>query len=573
MQAYSFETFEVTDANRHAFELCQAISGLEYRSSHTVLLLGPRGAGKTHLLWSVVQAVRAGTAKAGLALVLADEFPDKVRQLVDNPAPIQTGKPAILLVDELEEFRGKHAKELEAVVETFLENRHTVVLASNVSPDRLPHLSDGFKALLGTGSVMPIKPRATVAAATPDAPADGAGQTLEAECEALRTELATARHGLEETERLKQRLQAVEQEKATLHEQLSRMAAAQEAASATSETAEQTQDRLAQLETELAGQCEKNQALEARIETLTAEAEQVAQLREEAARLERERDAAQADAARLEKHAQDMLDAIQSQLAELDALESGDLASLDDVLHGLSRRVAAANEAEREALESERDEARALADAYRAQLEQTRQDLESETGELQRENEHLGELLEESRSEQGRLSVALESARGRLKALEFELQKTRRQLALQAAEMDALRQEAASQVASANVQAGEMENRIQQLQAALEYAQDTGRTMRGGAQHLAESLHGLAQQAAQLGAQETFLHLPARTPEQEEDGGGVVQTSFFEVDDLEVLPSGAEPAPPEPASSEDTAARFREMVEEALSLDDEGEEA
>ena len=54
-----------------------------------VLLLGDDGCGKTHLLYSVVNQIRSGSARTGLAYVTAREFPDKVRGLIKDPTPVQ----------------------------------------------------------------------------------------------------------------------------------------------------------------------------------------------------------------------------------------------------------------------------------------------------------------------------------------------------------------------------------------------------------------------------------------------------------------------------------------------------
>lgn len=155
MKHMTFENFRVDNGNRAAYDLCRRAAMLEYEAGRPVVLLGPAGAGKSHLLWSVVAHVRASSARAGLALVMASEFPEQVRQLAVNPAPLQDGKPSLLLVDELEHFE-QDAYTLEGVVKVFLANGHGVILASAAHPDRLAQFSEGFRALLCGGLVVEV---------------------------------------------------------------------------------------------------------------------------------------------------------------------------------------------------------------------------------------------------------------------------------------------------------------------------------------------------------------------------------------------------------------------------------
>lgn len=188
MKGMTFENFRVDSGNRAAYDYCRRAAVLQYEAGRPVLLLGPEGAGKTHLLWSVVQYVRASSARAGLALVMASEFPEQVRQLALNPAPIQDNKPALLLVDELESF-AQDAYALEGVVTAFLANGHGVLLASAVHPDRLATFSEPFRALLCEGDILDMRPVGpTLATLTTED--DAFVDVLRAERDALEQKLA-----------------------------------------------------------------------------------------------------------------------------------------------------------------------------------------------------------------------------------------------------------------------------------------------------------------------------------------------------------------------------------------------
>lgn len=162
MHGFTFESFEPTGSNRAAFETCRRVAEGAYDGPRPVVLLGPPGCGKSHLLWAIVHRVRAGARPTGLALVMAGEFPEKVRRLAADPAPIRQGKPAVLLVDALHGFDGD-APDLEAVVRAFLDQGHQVVLATGVHPDRVDSLGAEFQGLLRAGRCIEMRPREALA--------------------------------------------------------------------------------------------------------------------------------------------------------------------------------------------------------------------------------------------------------------------------------------------------------------------------------------------------------------------------------------------------------------------------
>jgi chromosomal replication initiation ATPase DnaA len=186
MKRYSFGTFEVEDSNRQAYEVCLAVADRKKVSPYPVLVLGGEARGKTHLLYSIVNHVRASSAKTGLAYVTAHDFPDQVRALIKNPAPVQRAQAAILLVDQLELFT-ELVDELEAVVRLFIDNNHAVVLATSVHPSRLKNLNEGLLSVINAGQIAEIQAKAAEGA---DGEQNALIQKQEAELRQLRERLA-----------------------------------------------------------------------------------------------------------------------------------------------------------------------------------------------------------------------------------------------------------------------------------------------------------------------------------------------------------------------------------------------
>ncbi len=382
MKGRTFETFEVVGGNREAFEYCQRVASLEDLGPCIALLLGPEGCGKSHLLWSVAKQVRLSTIPVGLALITPQDFPDRVKDLVEDPRPLQ-GRRAMLLVDGLEGFESA-ARRLEAVIEAFLNHQHVVVIASNVHPNRLRELSGPLRARLARSQSILMEPRA----------ADGPLGTYE--------KFAV----------LERRIVELEQERDALNQKLSvALASAEDLAKET--VAMEAQARAYQEEADyaMAQQARAQIALsEARLES-----EETGKLREALAA--REQELADAGAC------------VASALARLEEMRDSHAAHREELLsnlHAMAGDLAAPD--------NEAPLLRALDEAGRAQ-------------------EHV--------------RAALAATRERVKVVEFEWEKTKRVLAIQTAEMDALRYAAASQVASANIQAGEMEHRVDTLETSL----------------------------------------------------------------------------------------------------------
>ena len=159
MQRYTFATFLVDEANREAFKLCRDVAGLLWDGAPALALVGERGFGKTHLLYSIVNHVRTSNTKTGIAYVRGGDFPREVRDLVANPGPVRNAKSAILIVDDIDEF-GEAVDVLERLVRLFLEHGHQVLFASSTPVTGLTHLPASLRETLQSAHVVTIVPDA-----------------------------------------------------------------------------------------------------------------------------------------------------------------------------------------------------------------------------------------------------------------------------------------------------------------------------------------------------------------------------------------------------------------------------
>lgn len=527
MKGRSFDTFELTPGNREAHDICRRVAMLEEMGPSLVLLLGPEGCGKSHLLWSIAKQVRLSTIPVGLALVTPGDFPEKVRALVEDPRPLQ-GRRAMLLVDNLEGFDAD-ARRLEAVIEAFLTHQHPVIVSSNVQPNRLQKLGETLRARLARSRSVTLEARTAGAApwqaAEQAAALEEANQALQWEKNSLQTRVDALQ---QERDGLLQRIGFLLQEK------------------------EMLQQHNESLQVERAAFQEQCQALLPERDWLKQKSES----------LERERTAFQEAITASNKVAAE-------KAAEFAALGVHLKESIADANYALANqvRIQAALSVARMDLEEqnglratllEREKSLAKAEMCVGQamsrIEQMRQayagwrdeimsDLAAMSGELAAERRvppghepPLLRALAEAGADQEQVRAALTATRERLKAIEYEWEKTRRVLAIQTAEMDALRYAAASQVASANIQAGEMEHRIDTLEAALSQA-DAAAVVASGA--LPEQGAGIATLRAALSHLLEQLHAlrEARSAHEGERQRAHDEMSLFDSEYFEALPS------------------------------------
>lgn len=463
MQGYRFNTFTTEPANQAAYDCLHKVANLSYFGKSPILLRGPAGAGKTHLLWSIANHVRALEAPPGLAFITPTDFPDAVQRLAVEPGPITGDNPAILLVDNVERFVTQ-LDILEQVIRVFLDHNHCVVIAC--SENDLDSFPDPLRLLVHSGLVLPIQHRAIEQAPTMTGRLQDEVEQLRTERDRLEAELARKAPQLQSIAVLQERIARLEAENQTLQQQPNEDDAALEVLKAqhnqvtAAMKAEQTalEEKLTTLTTErdslearLAEGVSDEMATrdyETRIESLehalqqagreTAVAKEQKQLAEtKFHNLEIELDAL---AGRLEAQAQ----ADQKRLTEAQA------ASIAPEEHA--------------ALQEELAQQQALVHESKEQLKQH----QSESAQLQQQLIHFESQIKALQANQ----VDQE----RLRALEFELEKSRKHISMLTNEMDSLRQDAASQVAMANMQAGEMERRLHEVQERVGLVKQAGRS-------------------------------------------------------------------------------------------------
>ena len=97
MHPYTFDTFVVGTTSHAAFDAAVKVAE---GSPNSLVLYGPLGCGKSHLLQAIASTMRSRRPEAAILLMSTREFVDQILQAIRrNSAPEFVGADAILLDD------------------------------------------------------------------------------------------------------------------------------------------------------------------------------------------------------------------------------------------------------------------------------------------------------------------------------------------------------------------------------------------------------------------------------------------------------------------------------------------
>lgn len=460
MKHYTFSNYLVTEENRAAFDAARAIADLKPAANPPVLLLGDDGSGKTHLLYAIVNRLRASSSNTGLAYLTPTDFPDSVRQLIDDPSRVERANSAVLLVDQLDaidrlDSTTSLAEELDAVVRIFMDNNHFVVFASNTHPNRLRELPEGLKQVLEQGTIISLPPHGAEAQAR--LIEEKIRREQESESASLRAEIATLKADLarknetpapaaEDSPEIAQRLEVAKAFSESLQQDLDKaraeIAALRAAAAATTEhDAGDIVSELDSLRSQAAEASRENQHLHEERERVQAEwrratdraselDHEVATLREqlqnawkhedESKQLRDALEQAREHITRLENEIETRVEEMETRTAVIESEKAEIIADRDRISEELNetraRHDAAAQEATSllqraeglvELVEANRARFRQVEETQRQQIEELEQLIAERAA-----NSVPREELESAQAERDEARAALESLRG-----------------------------------------------------------------------------------------------------------------------------------------------------------------
>ncbi len=239
---YGFGKFRISDANSQAFRLCHAVAELLFPSLQPLVLYGPTGSGKTHLLHAVADRIQQRSREAVAVGISGGRLSAPARAVLTNPSVLDAGRKAVLLIDGLDDFVGE-GDSLECLIRLFLQRNHCVIAAGRHRPAEISGFAESLRSLLAAGTLTEIgthdgnsvkdTPQATTEVGTRAAgsPVDASG-TAPVDSAALQQELARVRDELDNLLQRNTELQAENEGLGTLREECGKLRRAVAAANA-----------------------------------------------------------------------------------------------------------------------------------------------------------------------------------------------------------------------------------------------------------------------------------------------------------------------------------------------------
>ena len=162
---FSFESFIPGQVNqvplRAAMQVAREPGNVVY---NPLYYYGPPGVGKTHLLYSIANALSQTQPEARIVYVKGEQFTNELVQAIMHSTTAafkeKYRKADVLLVDDIQFIQGKEATQ-EEFFHTFnslFEMHKQIVLTSDRPPQDMPLLEDRLKGRFGEGVMIKIAP-------------------------------------------------------------------------------------------------------------------------------------------------------------------------------------------------------------------------------------------------------------------------------------------------------------------------------------------------------------------------------------------------------------------------------
>ena len=134
-EQYTFDSFEITKANRKSFEKAKHFS--ESADSEPLAIFGGTATGKTHLLYAVKNAINKNSPELNVILTTAADMIASLVGIISNGGTAEQFRENylqadVLLVDDIQELAGKELiqKELILIFNSFYESGKRFMMTS-----------------------------------------------------------------------------------------------------------------------------------------------------------------------------------------------------------------------------------------------------------------------------------------------------------------------------------------------------------------------------------------------------------------------------------------------------------
>lgn len=133
---YTFDSFEVTKTNRKAFEKAKQFT--ENADSKPLAIFGGTATGKTHLLYSVKNAIKQNNPELTVIFTTTADIVSTLKKIISNGGTAEQFREKylqadVLLVDDIQELAGKEAiqNDLILIFNSFYESGKRFIMTSS----------------------------------------------------------------------------------------------------------------------------------------------------------------------------------------------------------------------------------------------------------------------------------------------------------------------------------------------------------------------------------------------------------------------------------------------------------
>lgn len=161
---YTFENFVVGKSNQLAQSASLAVAKHPSELNNPLFLYGPSGLGKTHLLFAIVNEIRASHPDYNILYVTGEEFTNELVESLTFKKPVAFREKYrnvdVLLVDDIQFIAGKLSvqEEFFHTFDTLFKMNKQIILASDCAPKDIDNLEDRLKSRFVMGLVADIQP-------------------------------------------------------------------------------------------------------------------------------------------------------------------------------------------------------------------------------------------------------------------------------------------------------------------------------------------------------------------------------------------------------------------------------
>ena len=163
---YTFENFIVGGSNKLAEAACRAVANHTEDSFNPLFIYGGSGLGKTHLLCSIRNSVRAKNPSMKVLYLKGDEFTNEMVEAISQGVAARRAFREkyryldMLLIDDIQFIGGKESTQEEFfhTFNTLYEGKKQIVLTSDRPPKEIKTLEERLRTRFEWGLIADVQP-------------------------------------------------------------------------------------------------------------------------------------------------------------------------------------------------------------------------------------------------------------------------------------------------------------------------------------------------------------------------------------------------------------------------------